>query len=186
VILSHRADRDAGDAGERPPERVELARVGADPQVPQRLLPQPLDRGDRDDLSRPQDGHGIRGLLDLAQHVRAQEDRLAPVARLAHHREELLLHERVEAARRLVEHEKPRLVHERLDEPELLLVALGEGPYRAPEVDIQARRETVDRAGRDRPAQAFEVTEKVPALDARFEPEFAWEVSDRTAARRSG
>ena len=60
------------------------------------------------------------------------------IAVLAHHGEELLLHERVQAARGLVEHEQLGVVEERLDQADLLPVAARELARRAVEVRVEA------------------------------------------------
>ncbi len=127
----------------------------------------------------------IGGLLDLAQHVGAEEHRLARVARLAHHGEELALDERVEAAGRLVEHEELGPVHEGLHEPELLLVALGEGAHRAGEVQTQALREGFDHARFDRPADLGEVAQERAALHASFQAQLSRHESDASSQRRA-
>jgi hypothetical protein len=81
------------------------------------------------------DADPVGGLLHLAHHVRGHEDGATGRPGLPHHRDELLLQERVQSAGRLVQDEQLRLVHERLHDADLLPVPLGQGldlPDRGP------------------------------------------------------
>ena len=107
-----------------------------------------LERGDvvdGDDAPLAQHGDARRGVLDLRQHVRRQEDRDARRGALEHHRSELALQQRIESAGGLVEDQELGVVHERLHEPDLLTVALRQIPNLAVQRQVEAIGQRVDR-----------------------------------------
>ena len=127
----------------------------------------------------------VRGLLHLAEHVRAEEHGLPGGLRVAEHAVELLLHERVEPAGRLVEHEQLGLVHERLDESELLLVALRQAARPLGEVEAEPVGELLRRAASHRSRDLGVVGEQVTPAHPALEVQLAGEVADAAAQRRS-
>ncbi|MDI2020602.1 hypothetical protein PJL18_01111 [Paenarthrobacter nicotinovorans] len=101
-------------------------RSGAvEPQLPDRRRPQGFHSGNGDDVAVAEDGDGVRGLLDFAQDMRAEEHGGAAVHGLADHGMEDLLDQGVKSAGGFVQDQELRLVHERLQEAQLLLVSLG-------------------------------------------------------------
>jgi hypothetical protein len=111
----------------------------------------------------------------------AQQHGLPRVAGLAHHREELPLHERIEAAGRLVEHQQIGPVHERLDESELLLVALRQRPHGPGQVESEPLGELLDGAGCNGAADLGEVAQQGASFDASFQAQLAGDVPDAAA-----
>ena len=102
------------------------------------------ERGtDLDERPAAQDADPVAQRLHLAQDVRGQEDRLAPLARLLRTLAEDLLHERVQAARGLVQHEQVSPGHEGGDEEDLLAVALGVLADLLGRVEVEALDELV-------------------------------------------
>ena len=79
-----------------------------------------------DDPPAIDDGDRLAELLDLLHLVRAEDERLAPVAHLEERLLEQLDVHRVEAAERLVHDQDGGVVKDRGDELDLLLIALGE------------------------------------------------------------
>lgn len=70
--------------------------------------------------------------------MRGQQHGRAPLARLADHGLELVLHQRVQPAGGLVEHEQLRGVGEGLHQSDLLLGALGQAAHGTIQVQTQA------------------------------------------------
>ena len=93
------------------------------------------EAGHLDQPPGPQDADAIADRLDLGQVMRAEQDGLATVRRLAQTDPELLLHQRVEAAGRLIEHEQPSPGRKGGDQRDLLPVTGRVGA--APAVDLQ-------------------------------------------------
>src|SRR5438034_1286214 len=81
-----------------------------------------VDPADADETALADDADARAGLLDLAQHMRGEEDGVPLIARLLHDGVELLLVEWIQPARRLGQDEDARPVHESLDEHDLALV----------------------------------------------------------------
>ena len=157
-------------------------------QVPHRRRPQFGHGGHGGDPAGAEQGGGVRHGLHLGQHVGGEEHGGAGVAGLADDGEDLLLHERVETGGGLVEDEELGAVHERLDEPELLLVALGERAGLAAEVQFEPLGQGVGDVPRGRRIVA-ERGPEVHLLAARepaLEMQFAGEVADAGPQLRAG
>ena len=128
-------------------------------------------------LAAADDGHAIARLLHLGQDVRAQEDGAALFLGLADDRVELLLDERVEAACRLIEEQQVGPVLEGDDQPDLLLVALGQLPELARRVDLEALDQLLLVGTVDAAAQVGEVVERLTAGQLVVQRELARQVA---------
>jgi hypothetical protein len=78
--------------------------------------------------------------------VGRQEDGGPALAGLVQQPVERLLHQRVQALRRLVQDQHVWLVDERLDQPDLLLVPVGQRRDMDVEVQVEAFGQLTDRA----------------------------------------
>ena len=76
-------------------------------------------------------------------------------------------------------------MHEGLHQPEFLPVALRESSDGTGEVQVEALCQTLDRPGRDGPADLSEVLQQRAPLDATFQAELAGDVADPAAQLRS-
>jgi hypothetical protein len=131
------------------------------------------------------DRDAIADALDLAEVVRGQEHGSAARLVLADDRQELLLHERVEARGRLVEDEQLRPVEERLDEPDLLPVAarqLAGGPV---EVRSKPLGELGSAAEIAHAAHGGAVAQQLVAAEPRVDREVAGQVAQARADREA-
>ena len=126
-------------------------------------------------------GDPVGDVLELREHVRAEEDREPVCAGLAHELVEGLLEDRVQPARRLVEHHELGPVLEGLHDPDLLLVALRELPGRAVERQVEAAGQ---RPGGGEVAHALEAAEERERLargEPLVQPQLPREVADPAA-----
>ena len=82
-----------------------------------------VDRPFGHDAPGSQDGDTVGRSLDLTEDVRREKDRGPAVARLGDHGQELVLHQRIEAARRLVEDQQLRPRRERQEQGHLAPIA---------------------------------------------------------------
>ncbi len=136
---------------------------------------------DGDQASLADEGDALADALHLGEHVRREEDGLAPVARFVDHAVELALHERVEPAGGLVEDQQLGLVHEGLDQAELALVAGREVAGAAREVEVEALGERLDLRRRDAAAQVAPVAQGLLAGQPRVERVLAGQVAHAAA-----
>ena len=136
-------------------ERHRVGELDLDPAPLHRLAEQVVDPLDRDQPAVADDPDPVADALDLVELVRGEEDRAAALAFLAHQGEELLLHQRVQAARRLVEDEQVGAVEEGEDQADLLAVAARELAQRPLEVGPEA------------PSQLFGAARSVDAAQPR-------------------
>jgi hypothetical protein len=178
------ADLDVLDAGDRG-ERVGAERVG-EGQLD--LLPGVVAQGrdvvEVDDAPVAHDRDPFGDDLHLGEHVRGHEDGRTVGGRLTHHRQELLLQQRVQAAGRLVEDQQFGRVQERLDHADLLLVALRQAADRLAQVEPEPLRERVDAPGAAAATQPNEVLEQLPGRRSALHRELARQVPDpRTHGR---
>jgi len=110
------------------------------------------------EASRP--SAAARNLVEL---MRGEEDGAAALTLLAHQGEELLLHQRIEAAGRLVEDEQLRRVEEGADQADLLAVTTRELAERAVEVGAEAARQLLGAA---KPVDASQLRQQGDRLAA--------------------
>jgi hypothetical protein len=118
-----------------------------------------VDRVDRDQPTAAEDADPIGDGLDLREDVRGEEHGSARRARLGDQRQELALHQRIEARGRLVEKQDRCVCHEGLHDPDLLAVAVGEGPDAPIETEIEAPGEVIHVPPRDVAAEVGEVAQ---------------------------
>ena len=150
----------AGDArGRRRPgserRRSSSAGVGQlDGEAAPGLAEQLGDPLDRDQPAAADDPDPVADPLHLVELVRGEEDGAAAVAFLGDEGEELLLHQRVEAAGRLVEDQQLGPVEGGEDQADLLAVAARELAERPVEVGAKARRQLLGAGGLGDAAQA--------------------------------
>ena len=149
-------------------------------------FPQAVYGGDSDDAAVAQDRDLVGGLLDLAEHVGTEEDGLPVGLGLADHGKEFLLDEGVQPARRFVQHQQFGIMHEGLDEPQLLLVALGELAGVPAQVQAQPFGQGIDPAGPDGSADGRVVRQQLAAGDPPLQEQFAGQIADPAAQRGAG
>src|SRR5690606_34346581 len=125
-----------------------------------------------------EDADAVGGLLDLPEHVGPQAHGPPTPLRLAHERDEPLLHQRLQAARRPLQDQEPGPAHASPPPPELLLVALREGTHAPAEVEAEAFGQPLDRAGGHGPAEPREVLEQLAHARPALEPQLAGQVPD--------
>ena len=109
-------------------------------------------RADVHEASFADDPDAVAGALDLWQVVRRQEDGPPVRPGLGHERQELALHERIEAARGLIHDEQRLAPHERLDDADFLAIA----PRQLPDLD---RRIELEPFGDRSPGAARQVAQ---------------------------
>jgi hypothetical protein len=116
--------------------------------------------------------------LHLVEIVGGEEDCHAAIAVLADHRDELLLHQRIESRCRLVEHEQLRVVEERLDQTDLLSVPAREITHTASEVSFEPLRQSGSRPEVVHPARGGAELQELAAREPRIAREVAREVAE--------
>ena len=119
------------------------------------------DRALGDDLAGPQDGHSIRGSLDLAQGVRGQKDRRTCRARFPDHAQEFVLHEWIKAVRGLIKDDQLGVEEEREQEGYLAPVAAREVAQMAAQIESKSLGELVTACRIEAAAQPADAGHKV-------------------------
>src|SRR5688572_22647364 len=100
---------------------------------------------------------------------------------LGDHRQELLLHQRIETGRRLVEDDQLRLVEERLNQADLLAVAARQLADRPREVGLKALGERSSGTKLGQAAHGGEERERLAAAAALVPGEVPRQVADACA-----
>ncbi len=142
----------------RPTDELHLHSAGA-------YLVEFLEPGDLDQPATPDDSNPLADVLDLREHVRAEEHRGTGRLRFLNQLEELLLVQWVKPARRLVEDQEFGPVHESQENSELSLVAGRVLPELQAEVEIQPFRYLLHSRLVDAPAQGPEVSRNLAATE---------------------
>lgn len=153
------ADMKSADAGE--PQRGDLT-VG-------------------DDAAAAEHRDTISHALNLTQHMRTQQHRLPGRTRLAHHPQELALHERIEAVGGFIQDQQLGVV--RLHDAGLLAVALRERAHRSPQVEAEAVGEVIDSTRCDRTTDLGEIVQQRPSPHASAQAQVTGQVPATMAPR---
>jgi hypothetical protein len=115
--------------------------------------------------------------------MRGDEDGATAIALFGDEGEELLLHQRVEAAGRLVEDQQLGLVEGGEDQADLLAIAAGELPERPVEVGPEASGEGIGAADSLDPSQACQQPQRLAASGLAPVAEVARQVAEPSADR---
>ena len=113
--------------------------------------------------------------------VRGEEHRATPLAVLADHGKDLLLHQRVKARRRLVEHQQLGLVEQRLDQTDLLAVAARELADPPVEIGLKPLRQHRPRPQAGHAARIGAELQELAPGEPRIAPKVAREVTQPRA-----
>jgi hypothetical protein len=155
----------------------------ADLHAAQRPFAQRLDALHGHQPALADDADAVGDVLHLREDVGRHEHGLAALARLPDHHQELLLHQRVQAAGRLVQDQQLRCVHERLHQADLLPVALREAADPGAQLQVEPAGQLLDAAGGDATTEVAQVGERLADRLAPVDGELAGQVAD-TAPQR--
>ena len=112
-------------------ELRQLPVQAADPHANRRPAEEVLHGPRRDDAAVVDHSHAVADLLHLAQQVRVEEDRGAPLGHLADDAADIVATDGIESRRRLVEEYQLRLAEQRRPKAQALLHAFGKRAHTA-------------------------------------------------------